>query len=235
MSRIITMTLGLVLILFGAQLYFVKSYLLTPQATRFLAEHFGDNGQTYTTPGPQNAGLQTATVPNSGNRGIFSNGSYQRPQGGGLFGNAGNGQAQTSPFMKTATSNYPGQGWPYYRANYSNTNQNRQPNQQGIFGGNQQGFPQNTYRPNYTNGSYNAQSNRVQNNFVPNNSASNYTLNGYGSSNGYGVPTQFASAVNSGAGGYFGQRRFAPPTWLCWPAFFLGVVFFLHGAALRRS
>lgn len=37
------MTVGLVLILLGTQLYLVKSYLLTPSATRFMAEHFNQN------------------------------------------------------------------------------------------------------------------------------------------------------------------------------------------------
>lgn len=42
-SKFASMTIGLVLILAGAQLYLVKSYLLTPAATRFFAEHFSQN------------------------------------------------------------------------------------------------------------------------------------------------------------------------------------------------
>ena len=30
------------------------------------------------------------------------------------------------------------------------------------------------------------------------------------------------------------QKRISPPTWLCWPTLFLGVVLFLHGIALRQ-
>lgn len=29
------------------------------------------------------------------------------------------------------------------------------------------------------------------------------------------------------------QRSIAPPSWLCWPILFFGVVIFLHGIALR--
>ncbi len=40
--------------------------------------------------------------------------------------------------------------------------------------------------------------------------------------------------------GIFGQsfqpppgKQFTPPTWLCWPVIFMGVVMVLHGAALK--
>lgn len=40
------MTIGMVLILLGAQLFMVKSYLLTPTATSFMAEHFNKNNES---------------------------------------------------------------------------------------------------------------------------------------------------------------------------------------------
>ena len=45
-SKFASMTAGLVLILLGAQLYLVKSYLLSPSATRFMAEHFNQNHES---------------------------------------------------------------------------------------------------------------------------------------------------------------------------------------------
>lgn len=111
MSRIYVMTLGLFLIFLGIQAFLVKAYVLTPEATRFVAERFENP--------------DAASTVNNFN-------SY-------------------SPF-----------------------------NQAG-------------YQPNYGQ-TYNQ------------------------------VKYSMASPA---------QRSIAPPSWLCWPIFFLGAVVFLHGLALR--
>jgi hypothetical protein len=43
MSKLASMTIGLILVFLGSQLFLVKSYLLTPSATRFMAEHLSQN------------------------------------------------------------------------------------------------------------------------------------------------------------------------------------------------
>ncbi len=40
MNRIFVMTFGLFFVLFSAQLFLIKAYVLTPQATRFVTERF---------------------------------------------------------------------------------------------------------------------------------------------------------------------------------------------------
>ncbi len=127
MSRISAMTIGLVMIMIGAQLFVVRAYYLSPKTARFLAETFGDNGQY---PGAESS--------------IQSNGF--------------------------STANRAGQSWPYYRSD----------------------------------------------------------------SLGAAPITQFASNRTAPATSYASQRM-VPPRWLCWPIFFLGAVFFLHGVALRNE
>jgi hypothetical protein len=46
MTRFASMTIGLILVFVGIQLFMVKSYLLSPTATRFLAEHMGNNSDS---------------------------------------------------------------------------------------------------------------------------------------------------------------------------------------------
>lgn len=118
MSRVFIMTLGLVLIFFGIQTFLIKSFILTPQASRFVAERFE---------APQ------SLVNSSG-----VNNGY-------------------SPFNQAS----------YYQSSYG------QPN-----------------------------------------IAQTANLNG---------------SVN------FPQRSLSPPSWLCWPILFFGVVTFLHGLVLRRD
>lgn len=95
MSRISSMTIGLVLIFLGAQLYLVKSYLLTPTATRFVQEHFSSNSDS-----------QFAT-PNPGSNGLFTN-SGSNSWGGNSW--AANGNSSGSIGQAPA-----GQKWPYYQ------------------------------------------------------------------------------------------------------------------------
>lgn len=126
MSKVASMTIGLVLIFMGAQFFMVKSYLLTPTATSFMAEHFNENSDS-----------------------------------------------QFSSEIGNLASNSPGpsaQSWPYYQSSQS--------------------------------------------------------------SSAGGVPSRFGSFVNSPPPGY--QHRLVPPKWVTWPTLFMGVVFFLHGLALRR-
>lgn len=96
MSRTAAMTIGLVLIFIGVQLFMVKSYLLTPTATRFVEENFQNNN-----------GSQFASGNNSG--GLFQS----NKNSGGLFGD--NGANQRSGEL----ASYPGQSWPYYNTNQS--------------------------------------------------------------------------------------------------------------------
>lgn len=159
MSRVSAMTIGLVLIFLGAELLMVKSFLLTPRATRFMAEHFGGNSAT---PGP-------TPIENQGSKGgIFANGSFKQ-----LFGGT-----------STNRSNYPGQSWPYYRT--QNTPYSGPGNSSGSL---------------FTSGAQ-------------------------------GTPSSGPLLLNSSR---FGQKRVPTPKWLCWPTIFVGVVFFLHGVALKRS
>ncbi len=55
--------------------------------------------------------------------------------------------------------------------------------------------------------------------------------------NGTGTYTAPSSVINSLTlpVASYGQKRVAPPRWLRWSFLFLGVVFFLHGAALRNE
>jgi len=165
MSRISSMTIGLVLIFLGAQLYLVKSYLLTPTATRFVQEHFSSNNDSmFAAPSLQGNGLLTSNGSGNGGNG-FSVGNWNA-------GNASIGQAPA------------GQKWPYYQTgSSSNAGQ----------------FANSSFRSPATNGG---------------------GVNTFGSG--------FNTAAVSGGG-----SRFVPPRWIMWPALFLGVVFFLHGVALR--
>lgn len=150
MSRITSMTIGLVLIFIGAQFYLVKSYLLTPTATRFVQEHFNSN-----------------------------NGSRFTPASGPSSGWGSNGWTNWAGSGNQSISNAPaGQQWPYYRTDNASSGNG------GIF-----------------------------------------------SNSSFQRP-----AVGTGqhANAWFGPgTRFVPPSWIMWPAFFLGAVFFLHGAALK--
>ncbi len=128
MSKVAAMTIGLILIFMGIQLFMVKSYLLTPTATSFLAENFNQNGESRF----------------SGNSPV-NLGSSAPPQSA--------------------------QNWPYY------------PTGQSVSGSS-------------------------------------------------AVPSRYGSYANMPPRGY--QHRVVPPKWVTWPALFMGVVFFLHGLALKR-
>ena len=118
MSRIYVMTFGLFLIFLGVQVFLVKAYVLTPEASRFVNERFQN---------PDKPTLQSYDTYSP-----FGQASYQYPSG-------------------------------------------------------------------------------------------------YGTS--IGEPfTQAAYSMSTPA-----QRSLAPPSWLCWPIFFLGAVVFLHGLALRSD
>lgn len=98
MSKVGSMTLGLVFIFLGVQLFLVKSYLLTPTATQMVNDYFNtDNGSQFANSASSNGGLFTSNS-NSSN-GIFSNSSFTKPQGN---------QGQMA--------RYPGQSWPYYNS-----------------------------------------------------------------------------------------------------------------------
>ena len=125
MSRTSAMTIGLVLIFVGIQLYVVQSYYLAPRTNRFLVENFGVQ------PGTQ---VDLSTV---------------------------------NPFSSASQNTSPGQSWPYYQSANS-----APPVQQAVY-------------------------NKV------------------------------ASLAS------FGTRRVTPPRWICWPILCLGVVFYLHGLAMR--
>lgn len=86
MSRVSSMTIGLVLVFLGAQLFLVKSYLLSPTATRFAQEHFSAN---------------------NGSR--FAGGSTSN---GWLDGWNGNVNQDGSSISNSRA----GQSWPYYQA-----------------------------------------------------------------------------------------------------------------------
>lgn len=81
-------------------------------------------------------------------------------------------------------------------------------------------------------------------------SGAGYPANGYGSAGQYQQqqPSPFQSPYfqaswngnNPQAQGYQ-QQSFAgapkiltPPSWICWPVFFAGTVFFLHGLSMRQ-
>ncbi len=140
MSKLSSMTIGLVLIFLGIQLTMVKSYLLTPTATGMIQEDID----------ALNRGGAMAAKEES----MFS----------GIFGSA---PSASSP---PASS---GQSWPYYQSGNTNTGSGS-----------------------FQNSSW-----------------------GGGSSDGKWI----------GPG-----KRMAPPRWVKWPPLFLGLVFFLHGLALRR-
>jgi len=148
MSRISSMTVGLVLIFIGAQLTLIKSVVLTPTATQFLQEDF-----------------QTDSQP------MFSDGTNQSQFLGGVF--SGSYQSGNSGSDSNSVA---GQSWPYYQTGSS-----------GASGGNN--------APSTQNSSYSS---------------------------------SMPSVPNIGPG-----RRLAPPRWTKWPPLFIGVVFFLHGVALR--
>lgn len=94
------------------------------------------------------------------------------------------------------------------------------------------------YAPNQIRGQYN--------NNQPYNPYSNGSVgsSGFGSQNSsvfqsasYQTPYQPAPAMNqaAGANGFWPQKQISTPRWLGWPVLFLGAVFVLHGASMRRS
>lgn len=95
-SKFASMTTGLVLILLGVQLLLVKSYLLTPSATRFMAEHFNQN--------PESRFSEQAGAQNSGNfnsNQLSATPSYSQP-------------GQTWPYYRT---NQPGTSFSGFNSN----------------------------------------------------------------------------------------------------------------------
>jgi hypothetical protein len=52
---------------------------------------------------------------------------------------------------------------------------------------------------------------------------------------GGGISSLFSPASYSASPPLSPKRNFSPPHWVCWPALFIGAVFFLHGAAMRRA
>ncbi|MGI9516126.1 MAG: hypothetical protein ACR2NP_03695 [Pirellulaceae bacterium] len=102
MSKSAAMTLGLVLIFFGAQLLLVKSWLLNPTATRIFNENFAEN-----------------------NASIFSSKNEANNNGGLLGGLFGSGSSASGVANSPPRSSNPGQSWPYYQtdnASYSSGN-----------------------------------------------------------------------------------------------------------------
>ncbi len=204
MSRTLSMTAGLVLIFLGTQLFLVKSYLLTPSASQFMAEHFNSNNESrFALPNLQanNNGGQSFLTPQSGtqfNSGYNGNAGYT---GNGAFNNA------SSQFDGGSLNSYPGQSWPYYRSQGGTGNSFSAPaNDGGLF----------------QNGTFSTPG--VES------SGFNATTNGFNS----GAIGQVANTgYFTGTDGLL-RKRFVPPQWIMWPALFLGVVLFLHGAALRR-
>ena len=143
MSKLASMTIGLVLIFLGLQLVLVKSWLLTPMATEFL-EAEGNGSAISSTQDKDDS--------------LF----------GGIFGSSGSGQ----PSIRQAPA---GQSWPYYQTNSGNS-----------------------AAPNFDNSSWRSESSAQDGQWL--------------------AP----------------GKRFVPPRWLSWPPLFLGIVFFLHGLALRH-
>ena len=105
MSKLASMTTGLVLILIGAQLYFVKSYLLTPSATRFVAENMSRNTDSRFSTGGGSGGLGGAI----GSPPV-SNGSWVQPPGQKwpYYGtnNTGNGFGNASTTSSVQSASY---------------------------------------------------------------------------------------------------------------------------------
>lgn len=117
MSRISSMTVGLVLIFLGSQLYLVKSYLLTPTATQFVSEHFSSNKDSqFASPVLTNSGgLLNGNNPQTFNNPWGSGGTGNTIGGssGWTGGNSGNGIISSAPA---------GQKWPYYRTDNAGFN-----------------------------------------------------------------------------------------------------------------
>ncbi len=59
-----------------------------------------------------------------------------------------------------------------------------------------------------------------------------YNQNGYQNQSGTFQPYMQTGYSNSLADSMLPRKRITPPKWICWPIFFLGAVFFLHGIAL---
>jgi hypothetical protein len=93
-SKFASMTIGFVLILIGTQLFLVKSWLLTPTATRFFADNFSRNNESQFS-GALSGGQRLLDQQSwSGNSGSFTNASpgqswpYYPSQGSATFSNA---------------------------------------------------------------------------------------------------------------------------------------------------
>lgn len=76
MSKFSSMTVGLVLILIGIQFFMIKSYLLTPSATRFMAEHMSQNTESRFS---ANANGQVANLTTPGTTGTWGQAGQQWP------------------------------------------------------------------------------------------------------------------------------------------------------------
>ena len=59
-----------------------------------------------------------------------------------------------------------------------------------------------------------------------------YAQNGFGNSANSYQPFVQTGYANTLAESAIPRKRITPPKWICWPVFFLGAVFFLHGIAL---
>ena len=99
MSKTAAMTLGLVMIFVGAQLFLVKSWLLNPTATQIFNENFSENN---------------TSIFSGNNSGLTAGNSSSGSNSGGWFDNLFNSGTSTSG-VANSTPSYPGQSWPYYQ------------------------------------------------------------------------------------------------------------------------
>ncbi len=115
MSKVGSMTFGLALIFLGIQLFLVKSYLLTPTATRFVNDYFNsNNGSQFATTGPTTLG--NGRLLNGGQ----SNGALSNAGFNGARQNTGNNPLQFGSSNQGQLGRHPGQSWPYYSTNSGN-------------------------------------------------------------------------------------------------------------------
>jgi hypothetical protein len=102
-SKFASMTTGLVLMLIGAQLVLVKSYRLTPSATRFMAEHFSQNGESQMTNPVSGNALSSSSFNPSGQTWPY----YKTIQGGSVPGSgAATVPAQLGSFVSRVPPGY---------------------------------------------------------------------------------------------------------------------------------
>ena len=111
MSKTAAMTLGLVLMFVGAQLFLVKSWLLNPTATRIFNENFSENNTSIFS--GNNNGF---TAGNNGGNASGNSNTF-----GDWVNNMFNNGSSTSG-VANSTPSYPGQSWPYYQTGNAGSN-----------------------------------------------------------------------------------------------------------------